>query len=64
MHPQDNVLLKTDPLRPLGFAPKLSDFGLTKILLDEKVFNVSGAGGLRWSCTGMRFISRNRGMQA
>lgn len=40
-------MLKTDPLCPLGFAPKLADFGLCKILGDADVVNVTGAGGWR-----------------
>ncbi|KAI8467829.1 MAG: kinase-like domain-containing protein [Monoraphidium minutum] len=30
----ENVLMKTDPVRPLGVTPKLSDFGLSRILSD------------------------------
>ena len=45
----DNVLLKSDPTHALGVAPKLADFGLTKILKsgadgDSAVINHSGAG--------------------
>ncbi|KAI8469489.1 MAG: kinase-like domain-containing protein [Monoraphidium minutum] len=41
----DNVLLKSEPTRPLGVAPKLADFGLTKILReDDQVLNFRGAG--------------------
>ncbi|GBG00219.1 hypothetical protein Rsub_12704 [Raphidocelis subcapitata] len=41
----ENVLLKSDPLAPLGFAPKLADFGLTRIIREsEAAINHSGAG--------------------
>ena len=35
----DNILLKTDPTRPLGFVPKLADFGLAKLLKDDYIRN-------------------------
>lgn len=41
----DNVLLKSDAARPLGFVAKLSDFGLARVLGDAAAaVNVSGAG--------------------
>ncbi|KAI8463485.1 MAG: kinase-like domain-containing protein [Monoraphidium minutum] len=43
----DNVLLKSDASTPLGFVPKLSDFGLTKVLSPDarrRVINLVGAG--------------------
>ncbi|KAI8462418.1 MAG: kinase-like domain-containing protein [Monoraphidium minutum] len=41
----DNVLLKSDPLRPMGFMPKLADFGLSKMLREsDQVINHTGAG--------------------
>jgi len=41
----ENILLKSDYTRALGLIPKLSDFGLTKILLDsDHTINVEGAG--------------------
>ncbi|KAI8465288.1 MAG: kinase-like domain-containing protein [Monoraphidium minutum] len=41
----DNVLLRSDPSRPSGFAPKLADFGLAKILREtDHAVNHSGAG--------------------
>ncbi|KAI8475115.1 MAG: kinase-like domain-containing protein [Monoraphidium minutum] len=43
----ENVLLKTDRTRRLGFAPKLADFGLAKILSDDcAALNLDGAGTL------------------
>jgi serine/threonine protein kinase len=50
----DNVLLKTDPAHVMGFVPKLSDFGLARVLsnpddnLRQHIFNQTGAGGLIW----------------
>ena len=39
------MLLKSDPLRPLGVAPKLADFGLSKVIRSpDAVVNHSGAG--------------------
>ena len=40
----DNVLLKSDAARPLGFVCKLGDFGLAKVLREDYVRNRSGAG--------------------
>jgi serine/threonine protein kinase len=40
----ENVLLKSDASRPLGFTPKLADFGLVKLLKDDYARNRSGAG--------------------
>jgi serine/threonine protein kinase len=46
----DNVLLKTDPAHVMGFVPKLSDFGLARVLanpddnLRQHIFNQTGAG--------------------
>jgi hypothetical protein len=41
----ENILLKTDHGRPLGFTPKLADFGLTRILNDaDNTVNLTGAG--------------------
>lgn len=41
----ENILLKSDITRPLGFVPKLADFGLVKVLPGEGyIRNRSGAG--------------------
>jgi serine/threonine protein kinase len=40
----DNVLLKSDATKVLGFTPKLADFGLVKLLKDDYARNRSGAG--------------------
>lgn len=40
----DNILLKADSSRRLGFMPKLADFGLVKLLKDDYIRNRSGAG--------------------
>jgi hypothetical protein len=41
----ENLLLKSDHTRALGFTPKLADFGLTRILNDaEHTINLTGAG--------------------
>ncbi|KAI8470348.1 MAG: kinase-like domain-containing protein [Monoraphidium minutum] len=43
----DNVLLKTDATRRLGFSPKLADFGLAKVLAEGGAPpNLDGAGTL------------------
>ncbi len=41
----ENVLLKSEPNRPLGFITKLSDFGLAKLLRENYyIVNRSGSG--------------------
>lgn len=41
----ENILLKTDNSTPLGFTAKLSDFGLAKLMRDNKyIINRSGSG--------------------
>jgi serine/threonine protein kinase len=41
----ENVLLKSDSGNPLGFATKLSDFGLAKLLRENYyILNRSGSG--------------------
>lgn len=41
----ENVLLKSDPSKPIGFVTKLSDFGLAK-LLRENYYIVNRWAGL------------------
>mmetsp|Transcript_11081 Transcript_11081/g.19260 ORF Transcript_11081/g.19260 Transcript_11081/m.19260 type:complete len:904 (+) Transcript_11081:107-2818(+) len=41
----ENVLLKSDPSKPIGFVTKLSDFGLAKLLRENYyIVNRSGSG--------------------
>jgi serine/threonine protein kinase len=41
----ENVLLKSDGSKPIGFVTKLSDFGLAKLLRDNYyIVNRSGSG--------------------
>ncbi|GBF87377.1 hypothetical protein Rsub_00088 [Raphidocelis subcapitata] len=40
----ENVLLKSDRSRRLGFTPKLADFGLAKLITGGYITNRSGAG--------------------
>ena len=45
----ENVLLKTDPSKAIGFSTKLSDFGLAKILRENYyIVNRCGSGRLAW----------------
>jgi serine/threonine protein kinase len=41
----DNVLLRSDPAQPLGWAVKLSDFGVSKLLRE-------GGAVINRSCSG------------
>ncbi|GBF97927.1 hypothetical protein Rsub_10600 [Raphidocelis subcapitata] len=47
----DNVLLKSEQGAPLGFVPKLADFGLSKLLREShEVINLHGAGTATHLC--------------